>query len=189
MTPGSGAAHYANAAHYATPQPPRVPAHASLPAPLAVPAPAPTAAEHPLARATVVVAPTGRVVRLGADAGVSAWFVRLGAAEAALTIRDVAFVGGGGDDEDGDAMDEDEDVQVGRKKKGGKRGGGASAKKAARAAVPAKAQVRALVKLNATVLPPAGDEWHVTPAVGAFNVVELGSEGGAMWKIYVQTAQ
>jgi hypothetical protein len=29
--------------------------------------------------------------------------------------------------------------------------------------------------------------WHVKP-INTFNVVEIGSEGGVLWKVYVQTS-
>jgi chromatin structure-remodeling complex subunit RSC4 len=183
-------AHYPNAAHYSAqtasaPYLP-VPKPTAPSAPLALPVPPPTAADRPLSRATVVLAGSGRVLRLTTAAGVRAWHVRLAPAEPGLTVSGLGFLY---DEPVDEAMDvDDDDASPRTKKKKGKRG-----KKTKDAQPPAKPRVRATVRLNETVLAPLSgkdaDEWYITPAVGAFNVVEMGSEGGAMWRLYVDRAQ
>ena len=57
---------------------------------------------------------------------------------------------------------------------------------------PKKRETREVqVKLNGVVIPDSGEDegqhWTVKPSTGSFNVVEVGSKGGVVWKVYVQT--
>jgi hypothetical protein len=196
---------------------PHAPAPANIPPqiPVATPSPVPPPpTAHPLQGATVTIEPSDRVVRLDHEDGVSSWFVRLSTSEVGLKISDVCFLPEDGetsptaetaaaDENMDDAMDvvvDDVDTSpTRRKRKGGRKPGGKVKKEdiktaptpsvAAKVAAP-KQQIQAQIKLNGTItntVDAGTEEWHIKPVAGTFNVVEVGSHGGASWKIYVQT--
>jgi hypothetical protein len=172
---------------------------------------------HPLESVTIIVNPSNRLVELNHEEGVSRWFVNLGPFETSLKISEIAFLPEEEEDEEqatgvngvvDDAMDvvvDDEEPSSspsrGRKKKG-KKGGKKEkekekekkgevkvAPKPPSSAVTKKDPPQVLVKLNDLVLEATDSTWYAKPVLGTFNVLEIGSHGGVMWKVYVQVAQ
>jgi hypothetical protein len=173
---------------------------------------------HPLRSARVVVEPSARTLTLDAGDGVRSWALRLGVDERSLVLSDVRFVPGEGEDggasEDeaasaaptdalaGAAMDVDEPPAEPKPRRRGRppkvkeppplpspalpaKLNGVKVKRRPPPPPPPAVQVR----LNGIEVGKAEEEgWMIRPTAGILNVVELGSHGGMIWKVYVQTS-
>ncbi|KAG6814146.1 hypothetical protein H0H92_002141 [Tricholoma furcatifolium] len=161
------------------------------------PAPPPLHPNHCLKSISFVVQPRGRSIHLDHEVGVKSWALRLIPGDTEVHISKVTFLGNeedasSGDEEEEEHEEEEEEADAsttnGRKRTRATRGRGRKVKKMA----PAKKKRQKLgpvqVKLNGSVVKEQEDEsgkWVVSPAVGS-STIEVGENGGLIWKVYVQ---
>lgn len=192
------------------PAPVVAPAPAIQPSMSASPVPPPPTS-HPLSAVAITIEPSNRRLELLEADGVRSWMVRLVRGEASLRITRIAFLPTPDEDESGeeDAMDVDEEEEEDEEDEAPKSGKGKA--KRGRGRPPKKAQAKERPKENGVKVPPKkreprevqvkvngavvqelvdddGGYWVVKPTTGSTNVVEVGSKGGMVWKVYVQAS-
>ena len=171
---------------------------------------------HPLKGISLTTKPRGRPFKLDYRDGVRSWTVRLGQGEAAVSVADVQFLGDeeeeGSDGEiindvaEEDEEDAEEDLAPRNGKGKAKKGRGrpkASARATAavakmkvtrstKAVAPPKAatllQDSVKILLNGSVVEGKEDcdgQWDVELRFGP-NVLEVGEDGGMVWKVYLE---
>jgi hypothetical protein len=166
---------------------------------------------HPLKGVSLVTKPRGRPFRLDYRDGVKSWAMRLGQGEGSISIADVRFLAAeeeeqGSEDEAAEEEEEDtEEEPAPRNGKGkAKRGRGrpkavtrataakTKATRSTKTAAPPKAstplQDSVKILLNGSVVEVKEDregEWDMELRLGQ-NVLEVGEEGGMVWKVYME---
>ena len=169
-----------------------------------VKSPSPTG-QRQLKTVSLTTSPRGRSFKLDYHEGVRTWAMRLGQGEITVSVSDVRFQeeeeDQGSDEEMPDAEEEEEEEEEPIPKGKGKKGRGrpkantrAAKAKVTRSSKPAPpksttpVQLNISVALNGTVITGKEDHegrWDTELRMGS-NVLEVGEEGGMMWKMYLE---
>lgn len=176
------------------------------PAPAILPAPTAT---HSLRSVVVSVEPSNRLLQLDVADGVKSWMMRFGRHEKILRILNVQFVNEENDlnnevDPDGVHVDVVSMEVDQPPPKPVKRGRGRPPKVPKEPPPAKESEVKPPPPPQKKVIPPPvvhvrlngidvmaeaeGGGWLIKPSSGVLNTVEVGGQGVAYWKVYVQTA-
>ncbi|KAF5388521.1 hypothetical protein D9757_004691 [Collybiopsis confluens] len=181
--------------------PPPTTQPAPTPAPVFAKAPTPPPIlppSHQLRYVALRSEPRGRVLRLDNRDGVTSWAMRLERDEKSLSVREIVFMTEPGDtseeeeEEEEDESDEDAAKPEQPVKKRGRGRPPKVMKTSVKTALPKKKKLKkrgeTQVKVNGTLVNEEeenGGGWSVELVAGR-NVLEVGEQGGLMWRVYAE---